>query len=56
MENALPITRGIKTAIKGEIGASQVEPDLLGHLLQGVQALWQQHHVGFIDRSNRDRC
>ena len=53
IENALPIVHGIKTAIEVQVGASEVQPDLLGHLLQGVQALRQQHHIGFIDGSNR---
>ena len=39
IENALPIMRGIKAAIKVEVGTSEVQPDLLGHLLQGLQAL-----------------
>jgi len=36
IENALPIVRGIKAAIEVEIGASQVQTDLLSHLLQGL--------------------
>ena len=39
IENALPIVRGIKAAIEVEVGTSQVSLDLLGHLLQGGQAL-----------------
>ena len=39
IEDALPIVRGIKAAIEVEIGASEVQPDLFGHLLQGLQAL-----------------
>src|SRR5713101_4278605 len=35
IENALPIVRGIKAAIQVEVGTSEVQPDLLGHLLQG---------------------
>ena len=52
IENALAIVCGIKAAIEVEVGASQVQPDLLGHLLQGFQALWQQGHVGLIDWRN----
>ena len=33
IENALAIVRGIKAAIEIEIGASEVQPDLFGHLL-----------------------
>ena len=55
IENALPIVRGIKAAIKGEVGISEVQPDLLGHLLQGLQALGQEHHIRCIDRRHRDR-
>jgi len=36
MENALPIVRGIKAAIEVERGTSEVQPDLVGHRLQGV--------------------
>ena len=39
IEYALPIVRGIKAAIEVEIGASQVQPDLFGHLLQRFQPL-----------------
>jgi len=31
--------RGIKATIKVEIGPSEVQPDLFGDLLQGVEAL-----------------
>ena len=55
IEYALPIVRGIKAAIKVEVGTSEVQPDLLGHLLQGLQALGQEHHIRFIDRCHRDR-
>ena len=40
IEHALPIVGGIKTAIEVEVGASEVQPHLFGHLFQGVQALW----------------
>src|SRR5437588_13122706 len=49
IEDTLPIVRRIKAAIEIEIGPSEVQPDLCGHLLQRVQALRQQHHVGLID-------
>ena len=52
IKNALPIVRGIKAAIKVEVGTSQVQPDLLGHLLQGLQALGKQHHIRLIHRSH----
>ena len=42
-------------AIEVKVGASDLHPHLLGHLLQGVQPLRQQHHVGLIDRSHRAR-
>jgi len=41
IENTLAIVCGIKAAIEVQIGASEVQPDLLGHLLQGVQTLRQ---------------
>jgi hypothetical protein len=55
IENALTIVRGIKAAIKVQVGTSEVQPDLLGHLLQGFQTLGQEHHIRFIDRRHRDR-
>ena len=55
IEDALPIVRRIKTALEIELGTSEVPPDLCGHFLQCLQALWQQHHICFIDRSHRDR-
>src|ERR1700752_5244722 len=51
IEHALPIVRGIKAAIEIEVGPSQVHPDLPGHLLQGVQALGQEHYIRFMDGS-----
>ncbi len=40
IENALPIACGIKAAIEVEIGPSEIQPDLFGHLFQCLQALW----------------
>ena len=55
IETALPIMRRITAAIEIEIGPSEVQPDLFGHLLERFQALGQQHHICFIDRSHGDR-
>jgi hypothetical protein len=55
IENALAIVRGIKATIKVETGTSEVQPDLFGYLLQGVEALRQQDHVGLVDGSHGDR-
>jgi hypothetical protein len=55
-ENALAIVRGIKAAIKGEIGASEVHTHRFGHLLQGFQALREQDHVGLIDGRHGGWC
>ncbi len=55
IENALAIVRGIKAPIKVELGTSEVQPDLFGYLLQGVEALRQQDHVGLVDGSHGDR-
>ena len=41
MEHAIPMACGITAAIEVEGGASQVRPDLLGHLLQGFEPLRQ---------------
>jgi len=38
-ENALPVVHRIKAAIQIELGTSEVQPDLFGYLLQGVEAL-----------------
>jgi hypothetical protein len=54
MKNTLPIVRGIKTAIKVEVGASEVQPHLFRHLFQRFQALRQQDRIGFIDWSHGD--
>ena len=54
IEDQLPIVRSIKAAIKVEVGASQVSPDLFGHLLQGLQALGKEHHIRFIHGSHGD--
>ena len=56
MEDALPIACRIKAAIEGEGGPSAVSPDLFGYLFQRLQALWEEDHVGRIDRSHGDRC
>src|SRR5262249_48591879 len=39
IEDHLPVAGGIKAAIEVEIGTTEVQPDLFGHLLQRVQAL-----------------
>jgi hypothetical protein len=41
VENAFAIVRGIKATIEVEIGASEVQTHLFGHLLQRFQALWE---------------
>src|SRR3989449_7514730 len=43
IENALPIVRGIKAPIEVEVGASEVQPDLFGHLLQRLQTLRKEY-------------
>src|SRR5262245_57521551 len=53
IEHALAIVRRIKATIEVEMGASEVQPDLFGHLLQGFQTLRQQYHVRLMDGSNR---
>jgi hypothetical protein len=54
IENALAMVSGVKAAIEVEGGASQVQPDLLGHRLQGFQALGKEHHIRFIHGSHGD--
>ena len=56
IENALPIVRGIKTAIKVEVGSTEIYTDLFGHLFQRFQALREQDHVGLVDGRHGDRC
>src|SRR5215468_3302831 len=53
IENALTIRSRIKTAVEIDISASQVQPDLFGHLLQRLQSLGQQDHVRLIDGGHR---
>ncbi len=55
IENALPIVRGIKAPIEVEVGASEVQPDLFGHLLQRLQTLRKEYHICCIDGSHWDR-
>jgi hypothetical protein len=54
IENALPVPCAITTAIEVEVSTSQVQPHLLGDLLQGFQALRQQDHIRFIDGRHGD--
>src|SRR5215510_10797818 len=56
IENALTIVSGIKAAIEINIGTSEVQPDLFGHLLQRFQALREQDHVRLVDGSHGERC
>jgi hypothetical protein len=56
MAHAMPMACGIIAALEVEGGASQVRPDLRGHLLQGVEPLRQQEHVCLMDGSNRGGC
>src|SRR5262247_2172129 len=53
IEHARAIVRRINATIEVEMGASEVQPDLFGHLLQGFQTLRQQDHVRLIDGGNR---
>src|SRR5262249_15955515 len=53
IENALAIRSGVKTAVEIDIRASEVQPDLFRHLLQGFQPLGQQDHVRLIDGCHR---
>jgi class 3 adenylate cyclase len=48
VDNALAIVGRSKAAIEVKIGASEVHPNLFGHPLQRVQALWEQNHIGFV--------
>jgi len=55
IENALPIMRRIKAAIKIEVGSTEIQTNLFGHFSQRFQAFREQDHVGFIDRRHGDR-
>ena len=39
IENALPIVCGIKAAIEGEVGSTEIYTNLFGHFFQRFQAL-----------------
>ena len=56
IENALALGGGIKTAVEIDIGASEVQLNLFGHLFQRFETLRQQGHVRFVHGSNRDGC
>jgi len=55
VEDHLPIACGIKATIEVEVGAFEVQPDLFGHFFQRLQALGQEYHIRFFDRSHGDR-
>ena len=55
IKNTLSIAGGIKTAIEVEVGASEVQPHLFGHLFQRFQALREQDHGGLVDGCHRNR-
>jgi hypothetical protein len=52
IEDTLTIVRGIKASIEIQLGSSEVQTDRFGHLLQGLQSLWQQDHIRLIDGSH----
>jgi hypothetical protein len=45
---------GIKSGVEIQIGSCKDQIDHVGHSLQGLQPIWQQDHVGLIDRSHRE--
>jgi hypothetical protein len=49
IEDRLAIDSGIKAAVEIDLRTSELQPNLFGHLLQGVQTLGQQNHVRLID-------
>ena len=55
MKHALPMVRGIKTAIEVQSSTSEGQPDLFRHLLQRFQALREHNHVGLVDGRHGDR-
>src|SRR5262249_17468610 len=52
IENARAIRSGVKAAVKIDISASQVQPDLFGHAFQCFQTVREQHHIRFIHGSH----
>src|SRR5262249_27522957 len=56
IEDALPIVRGIKATIQGEIRTLQVQTDLFGYACQRFQTLREQHHIRCIDWSDWTWC
>src|SRR5918999_1968492 len=55
IEDHLPIVRGIKAAIEVKVGSFEVQTNLSGHRLQGLQPLGQEHHIRFVHGRNWDR-
>jgi hypothetical protein len=47
--------RGITTTIEVQGGSTEIDTHLFGHLFQRLQALWEEDHIGLIDRSHGDR-
>jgi hypothetical protein len=54
IEHALTIRFGVKAAVEIDISASEIQADLFGDLLQGVQTLGQQDHVRLLDGGHRE--
>src|SRR5215475_2099241 len=53
IEHALAMVRRIKATIEVERGACEVQTNMFGDLLQGLQPLRQQDHIRLIDGCHR---
>ena len=55
VEDRFAVTPGIKPAIEIEIRAVDFQIRQSGHVLQGVQSLWQEYGIRFVDGCDRKR-
>ena len=56
VEDRFAVMPGIKPAIEIEIRTVDFKISQSGHALQGVQSLWQEYGIRFVDGCDRKRC
>lgn len=55
VEDGFAVVPGVKSAVEIEIRAFNVQSRQSGHVLQGVQSLWQEYGIGLIHRCHGKR-
>src|SRR5271165_6363080 len=56
VEDRFAIASGVEPAIQVEVRTLKVQIRKSGRALQGVQPLWQEHRICFVDWCDRTRC